>query len=123
MPRNRPTINYKLVLVTIFFRVGLTCNHIVDLESFTSGSAGYHAADVNNDGKINISDAIDILRHIVGLDTIDSFDLIDETGNRLNSLDPTALSNASQWMIVANGDVNMSGEFDGNYVVTMLDIT
>jgi len=91
--------------------------HIVDLESFTSGSAGYHAADVNNDGNINISDAIDILRHIVNLEAIDSFDLIDETGNRLNSLDPTALSNAPQWIVVANGDVNMSGEFDTAYVM------
>jgi len=91
--------------------------HIVDLESFTPGSAGYHAADVNNDGKINISDAIDILRHIVDLETIDGFDLIDETGNRLNSLDPTALGNAPQWMIVANGDVNMSGEFADSYVM------
>jgi hypothetical protein len=97
--------------------------HIVKLEEFSTGSAEFHAADVDNSGAIEIGDAVDILRHIVDLETIDSFDLIDETGNRLNSLDPTALSNASQWMIVANGDVNMSGEFDNNYVVTILDIT
>jgi len=31
--------------------------HIVDLEAITEGSYAYHAADVNNDGNINISDA------------------------------------------------------------------
>jgi len=91
--------------------------HIVDLDSFTSGSAGYHAADVNNDDNISISDVIAILRHIVDLETIDSFDLIDETGNRLNTLDPTTLDNASEWLMIANGDVNASGNFAESFII------
>jgi len=91
--------------------------HIVDLDSFTLGSAGYHAADVNNDDNISISDAIAILRHIVDLEAIDGFDLIDETGNRLNSLDPTTLDNASEWLIIANGDVNASGNFAESFII------
>ncbi len=91
--------------------------HIVDLESFTPGSAGYHAADVNNDGDINISDAIDILRHIVDLEAIDSFDLVDDGGNRVTTLNPTSLSITPNWIMVANGDVNASGEFASDYVM------
>ena len=92
--------------------------HIVDLEAFTPGSAGFHAADVNNDGSINISDAIDILRHIVDLEAIDSFDLINENGLLINSLDPTSIADAPQWVIVANGDADMSGSFDAAYVMS-----
>jgi len=91
--------------------------HIVDLESLTTGSIGYHAADVNNDGQVNISDAIDILRHIVDLESIDTFDLIDETGNRINDIDASALGNAPEWRMIANGDVNLSGEFNDAYVM------
>ena len=90
--------------------------HIVDLEKLTAGSVGYHAADVNNDGKINISDAIDILRHIVDLEAIDTFDLIDESGDRVSNIDATSLDNAPEWLMVANGDVNASGEFAESYV-------
>jgi len=42
----------------------------------------FHAADVNNDDQVNISDAIAILRHIVKLETINSFDLIDGNGRK-----------------------------------------
>jgi hypothetical protein len=91
--------------------------HIVNIESFTSGSSGYHAADVNNDGNINISDAIDVLRHIVNLETIDSFDLIDASGSLVNSLDPTPLDSAPEWTIIPNGDANLSGGFDETYVM------
>jgi|SaaInlV_135m_DNA_2_1039731.scaffolds.fasta_scaffold08392_1 hypothetical protein len=92
--------------------------HIVDLESFTLGSAGYHAADVNNDDSVNISDAIAILRHIVDLEVIDTFDLIDSSGNRISELDASTLGDAPAWMLVANGDVDMSGEFGSDYVMT-----
>ena len=90
--------------------------HIVDLETLT-GSA-FHAADVDNNGSVNISDAIDILRHIVNLETIDTFDLIDDSGNRISELDASALGDAPTWMLVANGDVDMSGEFGSDYVIT-----
>jgi hypothetical protein len=94
--------------------------HIVDLDSFTSGSAGYHAADVNNDGNISISDAIDILRHIVDLEAIDTFDIIDASGNLVTTLDANASDDAPTWTIVANGDVNMSSGFVDDYVIDIM---
>ena len=90
--------------------------HIVDLEELTTGSSSYHAADVNNDGKINISDAIDILRHIVDLEAIDTFDLIDNSGKRVSNIDATTLDTTPEWLMVANGDVNASGDFAESYV-------
>jgi len=91
--------------------------HIVDLESFTPGSVGYHAADVNNDGNINISDAIDILRHIVNLEAIDTFDILDMDGSRVTQFDANVSADVPTWTIVANGDVNASGEFASDYVM------
>ena len=84
-----------------------------------TGSA-FHAADTDNNGSVNISDAIDILRHIVNLETIDTFDLIDDSGNRISELDANASGDAPTWTLVANGNVDMSGSgFDGDYVVAM----
>ena len=92
--------------------------HIVDLEAFTPGSAGFHAADVDNNGSINITDAIDILRHIVDLEAIDTFDIIDASGNRVTTLDANASGDAPTWTIVANGDADLSGDFANSYLVT-----
>jgi hypothetical protein len=92
--------------------------HIVDLEALTANTAGYHAADVDNDGAINISDAIDILRHVVELDTIDTFDIIDSAGALVTELDANATGEAPTWTLVANGDVDMSGSYDDDYVAT-----
>lgn len=95
-----------------------TLRHIVNLASFDAGSTKYHAADVNNDNNINITDAILILRHIVHLETIDSFDLIDEEGDRMSQLDAShASSETTEWLIVANGDVNLSGGFVDDYII------
>ena len=81
------------------------------------GSAAWHAADVNNDGIIAADDAVAVLRHIVFLDEIDTFDLIDNTtGNRISNLDANAID-VGQWSIVANGDVDQSGGFGDGYVV------
>jgi len=81
-------------------------------------SLTFHAADVDNDGSVNISDAIDILRHIVDLEAIDTFDLIDTNGARVTKLDANASGEAPTWTIVANGDVDLSGGFADAYVVT-----
>ena len=92
--------------------------HIVNLETLTGNA--FHAADTDNDGKVNISDAIDVLRHIVNLESIDTFDLIDSSGNRISELDANASGDAPTWTLVANGNVDMSGSgFDGDYVVAM----
>ena len=66
---------------------------------------------------IAADDAVAILRHIVHLDTIDTFDLIDNiTGNRITNLDANAID-VGQWSIVANGNVDQSGGFMDVYVV------
>jgi hypothetical protein len=92
--------------------------HIVNLETLTGNA--FHAADTDNNGSVNISDAIDVLRHIVNLETIDTFDLIDSSGNRVSELDANASGDAPTWTLVANGNVDMSGSgFDGDYVVAM----
>jgi len=91
--------------------------HIVGLDTLASTSNAFNAADVTNNDKVNISDAIAVLRHIVGLDTIDTFDLIDDQGARVTQLDASTSSAAPTWTLVANGDVNFSGEFADTYVV------
>lgn len=91
--------------------------HIVNLEPIAGGSGTYHAADVNNDDNINISDAIDILRHIVNLETIDSLDLVDDQGTRIQHLEANLGGDPQMLQIVANGDVNLSGGFADGYVV------
>lgn len=93
--------------------------HIVDLESFIPNSSSYHAADVNNDGEINISDAIDILRHIVDLESINTFDIVDEQGNKLNKLEMNNALNIPTYTIIPNGDVDLSGNFSESYLMTM----
>ena len=90
---------------------------IVDLDILTGNA--FHAADVDNSDTITISDAIAVLRDIVNLDTIDTFDLIDSSGNRVSELDANASGDAPTWTLVANGDVNMSGSFDSAYVTTL----
>ena len=91
--------------------------HIVDLDELTAGSTAYHAADVDNNGTVNITDAIDILRHIVDLETIDTFDVIDSNGARVTQLDANATGEAPTWTLVANGDVDMSGSYDDDYIM------
>jgi hypothetical protein len=56
------------------------------------------------------------LRDIVKLDEIDTFDLIDENGNRVTQIDADAIGVAPTWTIVANGDVDQSGSFVDPYV-------
>jgi hypothetical protein len=91
---------------------------IVFLDVLDTGSINWHAADVNNDGRIAADDAVAVLRHITFIDNIDTFDLVDNTtGNRVTSLDPDAV--LGEWTIVANGDVNSSGSFNDTYTVAV----
>jgi VCBS repeat-containing protein len=90
---------------------------IVFLDIIETDTTTWHAADVNNNGSIQADDAVAILRHIVFLDEIDTFDLVDNTtGNRVTNLDPDAV--LGEWTIVANGDVNSSGWFDEQYLIS-----
>jgi hypothetical protein len=91
--------------------------HIVGLDTLEDGSVNIHAADVNNNGTVQTNDATAVLRHIVGLDTIGNFDLIDNsTGQRVTHLDGDGADIASL-IIVENGDVNQSGQFDDDFTV------
>jgi len=65
-----------------------------------------------------VSDAVLLYRHIVDLDAIDTFDLIDAAGNRVTSLDANSTDSAN-WTIVANGDITQSGLWDADYTVSM----
>ena len=95
--------------------------HIVNLEPLTG--ARYHAADVDNNGTINISDALDILRHIVRLEMIETFDLIDDQGNRVTQLEDSNSSVPPQWTLIANGDVDQSGSFAPDYTIAQTGTT
>ena len=87
--------------------------------TLASSSVGWYEADVNNNGLIQADDAVAVLRHIVELGEINTFDLIDNiTGNVVTSLNVDSI-NVGQWSILANGDVNMSGEFNENYTVSV----
>jgi subtilisin-like proprotein convertase family protein/subtilisin family serine protease len=81
-------------------------------------TSAWHAADINNDDAINVSDAVLLYRHIVDLDAIDTFDLIDGAGNRVTSLDANS-TDAANWTIVANGDITQGGLWDADYTISM----
>jgi hypothetical protein len=85
----------------------------------TLDELGLNAADVNNNGSIQTNDATAILKHIVGLDPINNFDFVDnETGERVTQLEdnPTTVPALT---IVENGDVNQSGAFNEDYLVSI----
>jgi hypothetical protein len=97
--------------------------HIVfpETDLLDTGSAGWHAADANNDGAVRADDAVAILKHIVFPETslIDTFDLINNlTGERITYLDIDA-TDVGQWSIVANGDVNLSGSFNDDFTISV----
>jgi len=94
--------------------------HIVDLAPLIEGSSSYNAADINNDGNISISDAIDILRHIVDLEVINTFDIINDQGDRITSLEKDIAINIPTWTIVPNGDVDLNGNFFEGYTVDIV---
>jgi hypothetical protein len=68
---------------------------------------------------IQTNDATAVLKHIVGLDAINHFDLDNHsTGERVTQLEdnPTTVP---ALIIVENGDVNQSGAFNDDYLVSM----
>jgi VCBS repeat-containing protein len=90
---------------------------IVNLSDLTGHA--FHAGDVDNNNKIDIQDAIGILRDIVNIEKIDTFDLIDANNDRVTQLDANVTDTVPTWTLVANGDVDMGGEFDAAYMVTI----
>ena len=84
--------------------------HLVDLTDVGTTGRSFNAADVNNDGTINVTDAVLVLKHIVDLEKINTFDLVDEDGLIVPTLNPLS-AGADQWLLVENGDVDGSGTF------------
>ena len=93
--------------------------HIVELTSLGTAGTDFHAADVNNSNTIDILDAVGILQHIVELNLMSGFDLVDDLGKRVDSLDPTSNSSLD-WTLIANGDVNHSGHFLDLYTIDIV---
>jgi len=57
-----------------------------------------------------VTDAVLVLKHIVDLEKINTFDLVDEDGLIVPTLNPLS-AGADQWLLVENGDVDGSGTF------------
>ena len=73
-----------------------------------------HAADANNDGIISIMDMYAVLDSIGQIPQ--TFDLADQNNNLVTSLNANS-TDIANWIIVANGDVDMSGGFEDAYVI------
>ena len=86
--------------------VGSALRHFVGLNTLTGQSL--QAADVDNDGSVSLSDVGTALRAYVGLTTIDTFDLVDSSGNRVTDV---GASSESTLYLVENGDVSLDGTF------------
>ena len=69
----------------------------------------FHAADVNNNGSLELSDVMSSLRAYVGMTTINTFDLVDASGTRITSLGPSTAN--TTLYLVENGDVSLDGTF------------
>jgi hypothetical protein len=89
--------------------------HIVNISSL-EGQA-FHAGDVNNDDLIDIRDVMAILKDIVNIEKIDTFDLIDSSGDRVDQIEDGNPATLPEWTLIANGDVNQSGSFADDHIV------
>ena len=58
-----------------------------------------------NGGEVNLSDVLDNLKHIIGLRTIDTFNLVTDNGFAVNALDADSKGNLT---LVINGDADQS---------------
>jgi hypothetical protein len=83
----------------------------VGLNTLTGQSL--QAADIDNDGSASLSDVGTALRAYVGLTTIDTFDLVNTSGERVTELGPSAFIAGSDLTLylVENGDVSLDGGF------------
>ena len=82
----------------------------------------YHSADNNDDGEIDISDMYGVIKHMNGMKTLDTFDLVDAAGNRVEQLTPDTIATNTEYKLIANGDVNLSGSFDDAYLFTASEL-
>ena len=99
------------------FDVLLTVESIVGISTLT-GSAK-QAADVNNDSNVNVFDVLAMVEHIVGVSSIDHFDMVDSSGDRITQLTSITSGDVPEYYLVMNGDVNMDGAFNEGYITTV----
>ena len=99
------------------FDVLLTVESIVGISTLT-GSAK-QAADVNNDSNVNVFDVLAMVEHIVGVSSIDHFDMVDSSGDRITQLTSITSGDVPEYHLVMNGDVNMDGAFNEGYITTV----
>ena len=87
--------------------VGASLRHVVGMTTLTGQAL--QAADVDNNGSVSLSDVGAALRHVVGMSIINTFDLVNESGELVTSLGPSA-GNLTLYL-VENGDVSLDGAF------------
>jgi len=75
----------------------------------TLSGTGLIAGDVDEDGTASIADGIIILKHVAGISSIDTFNMVDSNNNKITSVD--MLNATPEWSLIANGDLDMSGGF------------
>ena len=105
------------------FDVLATVDHIVGTS--TLAGQAFQAADVTNDTNVNLFDVLALVDHIVSSDKkIDTYDLVDNSGDRVTQVDSLNSGTAPQYQLIMNGDVVISTDdfFATDYVGT-LDIS
>ena len=95
----------------------LTVKHIIGIAPIT-GTAK-QAADINNDSDVDISDVLTMVKHIIGVSSIDHFDMVDSSGDRITQLTSITSGDVPEYHLVMNGDVNMDGAFNEGYITTV----
>jgi len=79
----------------------------------TLSDSAFFAGDIDNDGQVNIGDVVSQLRHIVGLEMITSFDVVDASGLAINNM----ANVTSDLQLILNGDVDLSTTLHSDYAI------
>jgi len=95
----------------------LTVKHIIGIAPITG--IAKQAADINNDSDVDISDVLTMVKHIIGVSSIDHFDMVDSSGDRITQLASISSGDVPEYYLVMNGDVNMDGAFNEDYITTV----
>ncbi len=97
----------------------LVLKDIVNISTLTG--AAKEAGDVDNNDSIDIRDVMAMLKDIVHIKTIDTFDLVDTdehgTVTRLTYLENDNPANPPELTLIANGDVNFDGRFSDDNIL------
>jgi hypothetical protein len=90
-------------------------NHKVGISTLSGNQL--QAADVDNDTDVDGSDGWAMSGVVLkGLDLVNTFDMTDADGNLVTEL--SAAVDGAGLTLVANGDINQSGDFNADFVVS-----